>query len=175
MTGHSGAGKSTISKLLSRELGAQHLSEREISRSIAHSQGFSRSRQWVETTGLEEAAVRIREKTVAVIGDYSDRIVIVDGVYDRQLPVDIRQSHATRRMGLIAIEADAKLRVPRCAERMGGVAIELAKRDVIYLDEIKERVGGEELIQAADLTVVNEGNINDAVNEVLDFYRKLSA
>lgn len=168
-TGNSGAGKSTIARAVSSRLDAVHLSEREMSRDLARKEGFERSRLWAMSVGLEVVAHELRSETVSRIGEHEDEPVIIDGVYDRLLYSDILEEYTTRRLGIVAIEAAKSVRVRRCAERMGGVALSTAKMDVDYLDKVKEDIGGSEVIAMADLRILNEGSLNESVDRVVRF------
>lgn len=170
-TGNSGAGKSTIAHHIAKRFDGVHLSEREISRSLAFEKGYDRSRVWVKDVGLEAAASSIRERTLALIGEHENQLVLVDGVYDRLLPPEINRLYTARRLGIIAVEASSDLRVDRCARRMGGVALSAAQEDVAYLDAVKEHVGAREVVANADLRIINEGSIEEAVEEVARFYQ----
>ncbi len=170
LTGESGAGKSTVGHNVAAARNGLHIAEREVSRAIAAEKGYQRSRHWVCDVGLSEAATAIRQRTVEMVGAQpKDRLTIIDGVYDAKFPEALRLAIPRIKLGIVAVEASLGLRAKRCAQRMGGIALQKALAEVAYLDAIKHEVGMDELIAAADLVVVNEGYLEAAETQIHDW------
>lgn len=140
LTGYSGVGKTTLAESLSRQTGMEVFSERDISRSIAKDEGHARSRLWLATVGVGEVARAIRERTLELMTQASQSGqagVIIDGVYDALLQQAIRQRIANAEIQIINVEAPREVRIQRYARRIGALSLELADRDMQFLDDIK--------------------------------------
>lgn len=171
-TGHSGAGKTTICRSASEQLQARHLVEREISRTLAREQGFERSRLWVASIVLCQAATEIRNRTADLVSDLPEyATVIINGVYDRLAPESIQQQVGRCTLHLIAVTAPRELRIVRCAQRM-KVDLGTAEREMDVLDTFKREVGGEELINRAVLTIENNADVTQAHETMQPYLNK---
>lgn len=167
LIGESGAGKSTIAGAVCEKRGGSHLCERDLWRSIAHQHNFKRARDWAEAAGLSEVATAVRKLTIKLAGEHLPHgLVVIDGAYDRNLPEALRKRFPEASVGIIAVTAPDKLRLQRVQQRMGGVAVDQAKTEAAYLDNIKQKLGMADLLAQADATVTNDGALAAAVSQL---------
>ncbi len=169
LTGRSGSGKSAIARLLGERLGARLLVEREIFKLLARTQGFSRGRAWVAVTDFGKVLRQSRALTIDLIASSRGyAIVMLDGAYDRALPAAIERNVAGAHPIIVAVTAPFHLRLQRVAERLATVDHELARREIEFLDGLKERAGMFELEQHATLVIKNSLTLELACRPLLE-------
>jgi len=166
LTGTSGAGKSTISAELASVYGADWIQEREVSRGLAAEQGFMRSRHWLQAAGIEEVAEQIAAASFRLVSESTKDLVVVDGVYDTKLHSRLEADAGVDSV-VAEVTAPFELRAHRYAMRLGGVALGQARREVDYLDSIKTEAGAALLAERAAVSVVNDGQLNEAIDQIL--------
>lgn len=159
-TGLSAAGKSTLAGEINLDLQYGMVNERALLHDLARSKGYDRTRQWILTSDDQETLPLARDNTVTRINSLNENHdgVILDGCYDSQVPSTLAQEFPTAKIILIAVTIPDSLRLARMIQRLGTTYQDaVAERDLI--DGWKKRVGVEELIDSADILVVNDDKI----------------
>lgn len=70
-SGPSATGKSTVARIIGQELGLPVLGEREILRQISRECGFSRTRDWALTVGIEKVMDMVLDRTIKAIAEHT--------------------------------------------------------------------------------------------------------
>lgn len=165
-TGFSAAGKSTIARRLSKDYGFLLLEERAILHELAIAQGFNRTREWIREEGEELVLQAARIGTILKMKELSGGMgVVVDGSYDRHLPLTLRITFPDSRVTVVCVTIEDQEREIRMRSRL-GTTIDLARQEMELIDGFKLRAGVEDVIKAADITIKNDASVEDSLRKV---------
>lgn len=153
--GYSASGKSTLAEGINKILGYKLLDERAIIHDLAVKKGYSRSRHWLESEGLNCLVEAARSETIQNIRESQDcKGVIIDGAYDREIPEVINSVFPEARLTIINIIAERDVRKNRMELRLGSLA-DQALFELEGIDCFKREAGVEEIMSRADITIDN--------------------
>ncbi|TSC89439.1 MAG: Uncharacterized protein G01um10145_596 [Microgenomates group bacterium Gr01-1014_5] len=165
-TGLSATGKTTIARFLRERLGIPIVGEREILHQLAEREGYTRTRHWLESVGLQVILDEALQETVRVTKEQSSgQAVIIDGSYDRRIPQTLLESIGDCKVFIIALTVGEITREARMEGRLGTNKTEAGK-EMALIDNWKLEAGMVELINKADLVVDSERPAAEIVQEL---------
>lgn len=165
-TGLSASGKSTISKEVSKKLDLPRIDIHAIIHDIALQKGFPRARNWILETGIPRALEETRESLVKETENARNREgVIIDEVLDPETFDLLKHRFAEDEFCTVYIKTNRHDRKRFMANRLGKKTKE-AKREIRFIDGLKERVGTRDIIEAADYKFENFGTLEDIAYEI---------
>jgi len=94
-------------------------------------------------------------------------VIIIDGVYDTQLLLEIQQVWPAAVVQIIVVTAPYETAMTRMAQRLGIASAKKAMAEIELLDRAKESAGMEELIAQATFTCDNSGAVDDAKRQIM--------
>jgi dephospho-CoA kinase len=166
-TGFSASGKSTIAKETNLDLGYSWLDERGILHKRAHALGYPRIRNWLAEVGPEAIIQAARMDTVTIIEEIRAQQnpigIILDGVYDRELPTHLKAAFPDINQLLIAVYIEQNLRARRLGRRIENDSADVIKRELELVDGFKKFAGVEDLVAQADIKIENAGSLEESV------------
>lgn len=154
-TGNSGSGKTTLAESLTKKHRGTLIRERVICHGLAVKYGHKRTREWIAAVGALQVGAELSEETAGIIAKkYDGSLFIVDGAYDVNLPGTILDNVPhVRKLGIVAVNAERSVCVPRVAQRLGGVGMTAATNEIDFLDGVKEQFGMSAMMGRADLVL----------------------
>ncbi|MCX6784743.1 MAG: AAA family ATPase [Candidatus Komeilibacteria bacterium] len=165
-TGPSAVGKSTIAKRLAQGLHLPIIGEREIIHQLAQQNGFNRGREWLKAVGSAEPILKaVNQETINAIKNHGGISLIIDGSYDPELLKMIRAELPQAEIVIINVTADKTLREQRMGGRLGQ-ELEAAKEELIWIDGWKKRIGLQQIIEQADITINNDVSLGEATQQI---------
>ena len=165
-TGLSATGKTTIARFLRERLGIPVVDERKILHQLAEREGYTRTRHWLESVGLQVVLDEALRETVRVIKEQgSGKAVIIDGSYDRRLPQTLLKTIEGCKVFIIALTVGETTREARMEGRLGTNKTEAGK-EMALIDNWKLEAGIIELMNKADLVVDSERPVAETVQEL---------
>lgn len=168
LAGFTCAGKSTISKRLVDLYGFDLMEQYVIYRSIAMTKGYKRTRHWLAEVGNEIFIKETTLETVRCINSLADSHgVVIDASYGPAMDVILRSSLMNARIIMISVRSDQNVRAKRMAGRM-GTSDEEAQIELSFRDDFLIEVNLEEVMEKADFEIVNKGNVEDIVYQIVD-------
>lgn len=163
LTGLSAAGKSTAGKELADRWGWEFVSARQTIRVVAESKGYKRIRHWLAQEGTDSVVLASRLELLRLLGTkQSQNGIVVDDVFDRDMPEAIRITFPETSVFTIAFDVPDETREERMVQRLGST-LEEARAERALIDGFKKEAGIEDVIRGADIHISNEGALDDTV------------
>lgn len=173
LAGFSCAGKSTLSKRLVDLYGFDLVEQYVVYSSIAHTRGYKRTRHWLADVGNEVFVKETTLESVRRINSLEGSMgVVIDASYGPLMDDILRSGLVNVHLVVVAIKADERLRAVRMASRM-GVPDKEALEELTFRDGFLSAVNLELIMEGADIEVVNKGDINEVLGQMVDELARL--
>lgn len=173
LAGWSCTGKSTISNLVSKQLGFILMDQNEIYHDLSCSKGYERAREWLADVGRE---VFIREtvaETIRRMGIQGENTgFVIDATYGELMVEMLRDAFPGSKLFVIYVFSDPEIREGRMMGRLGGVEREIAKQELGFRDGFLSESGLERVISEADYVVDNSCDIEESVRQMTDIIER---
>lgn len=173
LAGFSCTGKSTISKRLVDLYGFNLMEQYVIYNSIAVAKGYRRTRHWLAEVGNEVFVEETTLETVRRINALEEsKGIVIDASYGPLMDTILRSSLINTRIIVVTVITDQGI----CERRMAGrieASDEEAKAELAFRDVFLKEVNLGKIIEESDFEVINNGNIEEVLNQIANELAKL--
>ncbi len=172
LVGFSCAGKSTIAKKLSELCKLEFLDQNKIYHSIAISKGYKRSRDWLKEVGSIIFTEETVKETIKCFRSISGKTgAVIDASYGLSMHSILHSDLSEARIIVISVLANRNLRLQRMMGRINASRKE-ADKELVFRDNFLKKVKIEDIMSECDLEVINEDDINSAVEKIVQWLIK---
>lgn len=147
LTGFSCSGKTSVARYLADHYNYSVISVRNISHALAVENGFSRTREWLSNTSIEQYLSECRKYILSIINNRQN--FIIDDLFDIQLWNGVVLYDSI----LVSFNLDKSIRIKRIFQREKLKSMDDAENELMFLDTWKERFGILEVISSAGFNV----------------------
>lgn len=168
-----GSGKSSVSKLFAKQIGAKWNSFGSTVKEIAMERGIAISREQLQCLGallIAEERVSFCKRVVASILGSVDDYAVVDGLRHLDILNELRSLTKPKPVFCIFVDASQVTRLERVKTRDGLTAAQLATFDNHSTEIQVER----ELRQRADFLADNNGTLDDCVLSISNWAKPMA-
>ena len=165
LTGFSCTGKTSVSTFFVEKYGYRLISIRNVSHELAIYHGYSRTREWLNNTTIEEYLRICREKVISMVRNSSSTNIIIDDLFDIRLWNFLVKNYKSV---LFNLWVDDNTRINRMCLRESLTSFSKGNEELRFLDEWKIRFGINDVISSANYNIdVNNKTILEVVQEIL--------
>ena len=169
LAGFSGAGKTTLARLIAKKYGLTLIEARKINHQLKKP-GFKRTRDLIRTIGREKFLKRWETAVIEKMREEpTSKGFIVDGIANADIIERVKQVLPQATILVINVRADDSIRTDRIANREN---LKDSEREKELRNGFLRESGMEQVTKTADFTVVNEGPIEEAAARIIDFVKQ---
>jgi dephospho-CoA kinase len=164
--GKLGSGKSTVSKEVAIQIGANWNSFGNSVRRIAEERGLPTDRDQLQKLGAQlvsEAPEFFCDRVLAGASHSSNRIIVLDGLRHESILALLRKKLSPEKLLCVFVEVDEETRIDRIAKRNS-----LKREEVLQLDTHSTEIEVETTLRLlSDFVVDNSKSPESAINAVI--------
>jgi len=167
--GFAGAGKTTLSRSLSKRLDFSYIEHQKVVHELAASKGYSRARYWLKDAGVKKFIGESTDEMVHLTREAKHvglKGVILDVVYGDEMVDGFKNAFPEAEIVVIGVEANRGLREERIALRMGGVERAIAEKERGFRDKFLTEVGLRRALLKTDFNVENAGSLEELESRI---------
>lgn len=145
--------------------GYKLISIRNVSHELAICHGYSRTREWLSNTTVEEYLKICRKKIISMVNDCDSPNIIIDDLFDIKLWHILVQNYKSV---LFNLWVDDATRINRICIRESITSLSKGSDELRFLDEWKRQFGINSVISLADHNIdVSDKTILEIAQEML--------